>query len=107
MAMTKHVLIALLAIGCAPRAPVETTPARSHMGDGSDPPAPRVTHPQADLTCQDEVATGSGIERRKCRSDAEKAQDRKVVQDLYYDPTSRPGCPDSGCATGPVSPIGR
>jgi hypothetical protein len=61
------------------------------MSSGDAPQgARRETHPQDDLTCQDESPTGTMIERRKCRSDSEKAQDRKVVEDIYLDPSSRP-----------------
>lgn len=97
----KHLMMVLLAVGCAAKPVEDTTPARGHMGDGSDPVAPRVTHPEAGLTCRDESPTGTGLDRRKCRSDAEKAQDRKVVEDLYNDPSSRVGCPDGGCTPGP------
>jgi len=51
--------------------------------------AQRTTHPEPDLTCKDEVPTGTHLERRKCRSDAEREQDRKVVEQTFLNPASR------------------
>jgi len=46
----------------------------------------RTTHPEADLTCSDEVPTGTNLERRKCRSDAERTQDRQILEDVWLTP---------------------
>jgi hypothetical protein len=87
----RAILVATLLAGCAAGTPAPAAPTRGHMSSGDAPQgARRETHPQDDLTCQDESPTGTMIERRKCRSDSEKAQDRKVVEDIYLDPSSRP-----------------
>lgn len=76
------------------------------MGDGSDPVA---SH--GDMVCRDETPTGTALERRKCRSAAEMAQDRQLVREQMIYSTGRPGCPQSdglpgggGCTFGPPVP---
>lgn len=46
---------------------------------------------ESDVQCNDEVPTGTQMTKRICRSSSEKAQDKRAVQDLYLDPTSRVG----------------
>ena len=45
---------------------------------------------EADVTCKQEVRTGTNLEKEICRSQAEKDQDKRMVQDLYLNPASRP-----------------
>lgn len=87
-------VLALAACAARPAAP--TAPARGHMGDGTDP----VASGPDDMVCTDETPTGTALERRKCRSTAEREQDRQLVRQQVYG-TSRMGCPDTGCVAGP------
>ena len=73
-------------LGCAPAAP--NAPSSTLAGRTTPPEldAQRTTHPQDDLTCQDEVPTGTHLERRKCRSEVEKRQDRQVLEQTWLVP---------------------
>lgn len=87
----KYLCSLLLITGCVHDSAQDASGPRGHMSQADDPSGRRVTHPQEDLTCQDETPTGTSITRRKCRSNSEKAQDKKTVEDLYLNPSSRPG----------------
>ena len=43
------------------------------------------------MDCKTEVRTGTHLEKKVCRSQAEKDQDKRAVQDMYLDPSARPG----------------
>ncbi len=55
-----------------------------------DPSADNVST-DPDVTCASEVRTGTHLERNICRSSTEKDQDKRTVQELYLNPSSRPG----------------
>ena len=80
------IAIVVLFMGCAPAAPnaPSSTPAGRMTSFELD--SKRTTHPQADLTCRDEVPTGTHLERRKCRSDNERAQDRMILENIWLTP---------------------
>jgi hypothetical protein len=47
---------------------------------------------ESDATCQQEVPTGSTLDKKVCRTEAQKEEQRKAAQDLYQDPPRyRPG----------------
>jgi hypothetical protein len=75
-------LISACAGGGANRAPTTTT--------GTPDPAAINASTESDVTCTDEVRTGTHMEKKVCRSQNEKDQDRKAAQDLILDPNSRP-----------------
>ena len=75
-------LISACAGGGANRAPTTTA--------GTPDPSAASAATDSDVTCTEEVRTGTHMEKRVCRSDNEKAQDRKEAQDLYLSPNSRP-----------------
>ena len=86
------IAMSLLVSACAPSTnPAPTAPARGHMAS-TDANPKRVTHPEPDMTCQDETPTGTQIDRRKCRSNVEREQDRQFARDQILDPASRPSC---------------
>jgi hypothetical protein len=76
----------VLFTGCAPAAP--NAPSSTPGGRATSPEldAKRTTHPQDDMTCRDEVPTGTNLERRKCRSDAERTQDRQILEQTWLTP---------------------
>jgi|GEM_PF-3777253 len=80
------IAIVVLFSGCAPAAP--NAPSSTLGGRTMSPEldAKRTTHPQDDLTCQDEIPTGTNLERRKCRSDAERRQDRQILENIWLTP---------------------
>jgi hypothetical protein len=80
------IAIVVLFVGCAPAAPNAPSSTLAGRTTSPDLDAQRTTHPQDDLTCKDEVPTGTHLERRKCRSDAERTQDRQVLEQTWLNP---------------------
>jgi hypothetical protein len=80
------IAIAVLFAGCAPAGPNAPSSTVAGRTTSSELDAKRTTHPQDDLTCQDEVPTGTNLERRKCRSEAERAQDRQILENIWLTP---------------------
>jgi hypothetical protein len=80
------VAVVVLFMGCAPALP--NAPSSNTAGHTTSPEldAQRTTHPQPDLTCKDEIPTGTHLERRKCRSDLERRQARELVEHTLLDP---------------------
>lgn len=77
--MTRFALAFVVLAGCAHGPHAEP--------DGTD--ANQTTRPQADVTCKEETPTGSMIPRRKCRSDAEREQERNATEHQILNPNSR------------------
>ena len=48
---------------------------------------------ESDVSCAEEVRTGTHLEKKICRSQNEKDQDKRAVQEMYMNPSSRPGVP--------------
>jgi hypothetical protein len=89
--VTRLAIITALVAACAstPREPA--APPGGHMSrEGPHAEARKVTHPEEGLTCEYEIPTGSNLERRRCRSDAEKEAGRKNLENIYLDPSARP-----------------
>jgi hypothetical protein len=88
--MTRSAIaIVVLFTGCAaalPNAPSATMAGHATSAELDDH---RTTHPVSDVTCRDEVPTGTHLERRKCRSEAEREQDRETVRQTFLNPASR------------------
>lgn len=78
--MIRFALVVLTLAGCYH--------ATNKAPDGTDDH--RTTQPTAGVTCRDETPTGSMLTRRKCRSDAERTQDRNTAEQQILNPTSRP-----------------
>jgi hypothetical protein len=57
----------------------------------SGTPDPSAAQTDSDVTCADEVRTGTHMEKKICRSQNEKDQDKRAVEDMYLNPASRPG----------------
>jgi hypothetical protein len=76
-------MIAACASGNANRAPSTTT--------GTPDPSAENAPTDSDVTCADEVRTGTHMEKKICRSQNEKDQDKRAVEDMYLNPASRPG----------------
>jgi hypothetical protein len=80
------IAIVVLFTGCAPAAPNAPSSTVAGRTTSSELDGQRTTHPQDDLTCKDEVPTGTHLERRKCRSDIERLQDRRVLEQIWLNP---------------------
>lgn len=65
----------------------QTTTGTPHMAQAHEGDAPV----EADMSCAQEVRTGTHLEKKICRSQAEKDQDKRAVEELYLNPSSRPG----------------
>jgi hypothetical protein len=76
------VMFAACASGPASRPPRTTlgTPDPSASANPVDP----------DVTCTQEVPTGSNFEATVCRTDAEREMDRRAAEDLYRGPNAHP-----------------
>lgn len=76
----------VLSIGCAPALP--NAPSSTAAGHTTSPEldSVRTTHPEPGVTCKDEVPTGTHLERRKCRSDLERRQERELLEHTLLDP---------------------
>ena len=46
-----------------------------------------------DMHCTTEVRTGTHMEKKICRSETEREQDRRTAEELYLTPNSRAGRP--------------
>jgi hypothetical protein len=59
--------------------------------------APRVAGPdeptESDVICAEEVRTGTNLEKRICRSQVERDQDKRAAQELYLQSNLRPRSP--------------
>lgn len=80
------IAIVVLFTGCAPAAPNAPSSTPGGRTTSAELDGQRTTHPETDLTCKDEVPTGTHLERRKCRSDAERVQDRQVLERAWLNP---------------------
>jgi hypothetical protein len=78
------VVVSLVIGGCA--SGTASRPASTTTGT----PSPSAEAQDPDVTCDNEVRTGTHLEKKICRSQAEKDQDKRFVQDLYLNPSSRP-----------------
>lgn len=58
---------------------------------GTPDPAAENAPTEGDVSCTDEVRTGTHLEKKICRSQNEKDQDKRAVEDMYLNPASRPG----------------
>ena len=63
----------------------QSTAGTPHMAQAGAAPE------ETDVSCGSEVRTGTHLEKKICRSQAEKDQDKRAVEDLYLAPTARPG----------------
>ena len=80
------IAIVVLFIGCAPALPNAPSSTAAGHTTSAELDDVRTTHPEADLTCKDEVPTGTHLERRKCRSDLERRQHRELLEHTLLDP---------------------
>jgi starvation-inducible outer membrane lipoprotein len=65
----------------------QTTTGTPHMASASEAPASG----ESDVSCSQEVRTGTHLDKKVCRSQAEKDQDKRAVEELYLNPSARPG----------------
>lgn len=94
----------LVFAACASSAPKEpTAPSHGHMAATDAPNPRRITHPEPGMICEDVTPTGSLHERRKCRSELEREQDRQFIMNQWLDPASHGNCDpaERGCPTDP------
>lgn len=80
------VAVVVLVMGCAPALPNAPSATRAGHTTSAELDDHRTTHPEPDITCRDEVPTGTNLERRKCRSDLERRQARELVEHTLLDP---------------------
>jgi hypothetical protein len=85
--MTRAAIVIIVGfLGCAPAGPNAHSSTVAGNTTSAELDEHRTTHPQDDLTCADEVPTGTHLERRKCRSETEKRQDRQVLEQTWLVP---------------------
>ncbi|MEO7736418.1 MAG: hypothetical protein ABIY55_36000 [Kofleriaceae bacterium] len=58
---------------------------------GTPDPSAENAPTEGDVSCADEVRTGTHLEKKICRSQNEKDQDKRAVEDMYLHPPSRGG----------------
>jgi hypothetical protein len=101
------IVTSLMFAACASSAAKDpATPPHGHIArEGPHAEERRITHPEPGMTCETVTPTGSLHERRKCRSDAEREQDREFLRSMAY-PTASPGCDPAAQPSGacPVDP---
>lgn len=81
----------LLFAACGPSASGGAGQAPSTTSGTPNPSASAAT--ESDVHCTDEVRTGTHMEKKICRSEVEKEQDRRDAQEIYLNPNSRVGRP--------------
>jgi hypothetical protein len=81
------IVVSLMSSACASGAANRPPSTTSGTPDPSAANAPT----DGDVTCTDEIRTGTHMERKICRSQSEKDQDKRAAEDLYLNPGSRQG----------------
>ncbi len=85
-------MFSLLIAACGPSTSSSAAQAPSTTSGTPDPSAANAPV-ESDVNCTSEVRTGTHMEKKICRSEAEKEQDRRAAQEMYLNPNSRVGRP--------------